>query len=168
MSMLHQPATTAPAIDWRSVACRMDDAHTDGAPLWSRLSPDEVTALCDVDPVPVAPALPLDVLAAHANVMVPESDTSPGAKFLRAVEGATTSTLDRIDGERAAAGLPVHLDDAAYDHHTDADLWPAVKAAIGDGVDVEAVAYDLGLQESSDDLTRAAFDLSSGLQSARW
>ena len=110
----------------------------------------------------------LQNLAAHANVLTPETDTSPGAVFLYAVEAVTTSTLDRIDGDRAAAGLPRALDDEAFDHHLHADLWPAVKAAIGDRVDVEAVAYDLGLVETSDNLTRAAYDVSSALQATRW
>ena len=74
----------------------------------------------------------LQNLAAHANVLTPETDTSPGAVFLRKVEAATTATLTRVDGDRAAAGLPVHLDEAAFERHTHADVWPAVQAVLGD------------------------------------
>ena len=113
----------------------------------------------------------LQHLATTANVRTPESDTSPGAVFLRKVEAATTRTLALIDGERAAAGLPLALDDEAFDHHTHADVWPAVDAAIGDRKSAEAQAArsDLGLQGAPvDGLARAAFDLSSALETARW
>lgn len=33
-------------IDWRDVACRMDDAANEGLPVWHYLDADEIDALC--------------------------------------------------------------------------------------------------------------------------